>query len=286
MQAKGLAFYRWLLKTMAFMVLFNLGLVSSGQANEQIAGQTGLTIHQPPWNAVVKTLLAEQGVFNQKLRQAVLENLRLPILTIEQLADNKKLLELLMPRLQLLDRDLSNYVRVSESVSRFEQLKRLMPGLYNIEERKLIEALLTRQGVAVPRMRNSRLVGFLDKRISLLANGLVFNMKALVREQRDYEPDLLQAMAQQGVSFSARPPDFVLDYSLIANPSAEAGEWGFDSHIALLGKYEIPLVEVNEKIREVAASQEQAQIKTVQFLAEKVVEQLKEFLINPSLKQP
>lgn len=286
MQTDNLAFFRRLLTTMTVTILLHLSLLSSAQATEQTIVQKVATVHQAPWQSVVKSLPAEQGVFNKSLRQLVIENLQLPVLSVQQVTDKNQLLKLLQPRLQVLDEELSNFIRVSESVSRFEQLKRLMPGLYNIEERKLIEGLLKSQGVAVPRMRNSRLVGFLDKRISLLANGLIFNMKALVREQRDYEPELLKAMSDLGVSFSARPPDFVLDYTLIENASLEAGRWGFDSHIALLGNYEIPLIEINEKVSEVALNQKQAEIKTVQFLAVKVVEQLKESLINHSLKKP
>ena len=273
-------FITWqnLLSGLLTVALLNIFLLSSVQAQE-LNSET-VVLKPMPWQTVIQAQPSYRGVFNQELRQAVVDNLVLPNISAEQLADKAKLLALLQPRLQELDKNLSHYIRVSESVSRFEQLKRLMPGLYNITERNLIETLLRKKGVSTPRMRNSRLVRLIDKRISLLANGLIFNMKALVRERRDYEPELLTAMARSGVRFSALPPDFILDYSLVEQNSETEGKWLFDAHIALLGKYEIPVVEVNETISEKASNLEQAQSKTVDVLANKVVERLKEYLVK------
>ncbi|WP_158660949.1 hypothetical protein [Thiomicrorhabdus sp. Milos-T2] len=270
--------WQHLLKGLLTIVLLNIFLLSTVQAQE--INSKVASVKQQPWQDMIQTQPVYKGVFNQNLRQAVLNKLTLPKISAEDLEDKTKLLALLQPRLQELDKELSKYVRVSERVSRFEQLKRLMPALYNINERNLIEGLLKKQGVSVPRMRNSRLVRFIDKRISLLANGLIFNMKALVRERRDYEPELLRAMASKGIRFSALPPDFILDYSLVEKTSEKEGQWLFDAHISLLGKYEIPIVEVSENISENATSLEQAQSKSVDLLASKVVEKLKEYLVK------
>ena len=234
------------------------------------------------WLEVFENLPEDKGVFNSALRRSVRETIPLVTLSTDHLQDSKVLTQKLIPRLEQLDRELSKYVRVSESVNRFEQLKRLMPGLYNIEERKLIESLLKRQGVSIPRLRNSRLLGILDKRIALLANGMIFNMKALIRERRDYESDLLKSMSSYGIKFSARPPDFILDYQLDFGEQNEQAEWVFNAKMALLGKYEIPVVKVEEVLITDAATKAEAQSRSVEILAKLITMQLKQYLIEIS----
>ncbi|MDX1351619.1 MAG: hypothetical protein R3254_01305 [Thiomicrorhabdus sp.] len=239
------------------------------------------SIQQPVWQHVVQTLPEDSGVFNRNLRQAVKAQLILPDIESSQLNPTANLpLAELNARLQLLDQALVKYIRVSESNTRFEQLKRLMPALYNIEERKLIEQLFKSHDVQVPRLRNSCSISILDKRITRLANGLIFNMKPLVRERRDYEADLLKAMSENGVEFSARPPDFLLDYYLQPNGHESESLWSFHAKIELLNKYEMPIVTVNERLTHTSQTRELAQIQSVQELAKLVTNQLKEFLIH------
>ncbi|WP_040726988.1 hypothetical protein [Thiomicrorhabdus sp. Kp2] len=234
------------------------------------------SIQEPIWQNVVNTLPHASGIFNRHLRQTVQQKLVLPNITAS-LSDS---LPELNARLQVLDKALFQYIRVSESSTRFDQLRQLMPALYNIEERKLIEQFLKNQGEPIPRLRNSRLLGLLDRRISRLANGLVFNMKTLVRERRDYEPDLLKAMASNGVVFSARPPDFILNYYLQPNGKDAKGLWTFYAKIELLNRYEMPIVTVNEQLTQSSQTRETAQVQSVHELAKLVTNQLKEFLIH------
>ena len=240
------------------------------------------SIQSPVWQQTQQTLPKSVGVFNAHLREAVRSQLTLPDIPDLNTLSAKE--TELIARLQVLDKGLFRYIRVSESTTRFEQLKHLMPALYNIEEQKLITQLLNNQNVKVPRLRNARLLSLLDKRISRLANGLIFNMKSLVRERRDYEPNLLEAMADNGIRFSARPPDFILDYSLMPNGKDDQELWVFKANIALLNTFEIPIVAVNDLFSEAATTQEQAELKGVALLAELVTDQLKTFLIN-SVKQ-
>ena len=142
--------------------------------------------------------------------------------------------------------------------------------------------MLKRQGVSIPRLRNSRLLGILDKRIALLANGMIFNMKALIRERRDYESDLLKSMSSYGIKFSARPPDFILDYQLDFGEQNEKAEWVFNAKMALLGKYEIPVVKVEEVLITDAATKAEAQSRSVDILAKLITMQLKQYLIEMS----
>ena len=269
---------RSLLKTVSVVVVLT-ALVMQSAFSENLQTPKSLS---PAWQEVLASLPKNEGVFNSALRRSVRENISLVTLNMDHLQDSKALTQKLIPRLEQLDKELSKYVRVSESVSRFEQLKRLMPGLYNIEERKLIESLLKRQGVSIPRLRNSRLLGVLDKRISLLANSMVFNMKALVRERRDYESDLLKSMSSYGVTFSARPPDFILDYLLDSGEQNEQAEWVFNAKIALLGKYEIPVVKVEEVLITDVATKAEAQSRSVEILAKLITMQLKQYLIEIS----
>jgi len=269
---------RSLLKAVSVIALLTV-LVMQSAYSENLQPPKSVS---PAWQEVLASLPKNEGVFNSALRRSVRERVLLVSLSMDHLQDSKVLAQKLIPRLELLDKELSKYVRVSESISRFEQLKRLMPGLYNIEERKLIESLLKRQGVSIPRLRNSRLLGILDKRIALLANGMIFNMKALIRERRDYESDLLKSMSSYGIKFSARPPDFILDYQLDFGEQNEKAEWVFNAKMALLGKYEIPVVKVEEVLITDAATKAEAQSRSVDILAKLITMQLKQYLIEMS----
>ena len=269
---------RSLLKAVSVIVLLTV-LVMQPAFSENLKASKTLS---PAWQEVLANLPKNEGVFNSALRRSVREKVSLVTLSMEHVQDSQALIQKLIPRLELLDKELSKYVRVSESASRFEQLKRLVPGLYNIEERKLIESLLKRQGVSIPRLRNRRLLGILDKRISLLANGMIFNMKGLVRERRDYESDLLKSMSSYGVAFSARPPDFILDYHLDDGEQNEHAEWMFNARIALLGKYEIPVVKMEEVVISDAVTKAEAQSRSVEILAKLITMQLKHYLIELS----
>jgi len=272
--------FRSLLKAVSVIALLTV-LVMQSAFSENLQTQKNLS---PAWLEVIESLPKNHGVFNSALRRSVRENITLVTLSMDHLQDSQALTQKLIPRLEALDKALSKYVRVSESVSRFEQLKRLMPAIYNIEERKLIEALLKSQGVPIPRLRNSRLFGVLDKRISSLANSMIFNMKALVRERRDYESDLLKSMSSYGVTFSARPPDFILDYQLDDGEQNEQAEWVFNGKITLLGKYQIPVIKVEEILITNAATKAQAQSRSVEILAKLITMQLKQYLIEISRK--
>ena len=265
-----------------FLIVF--GVLFQANINPVLADTT---IHQPVWQNIAQSLPENSGIFNRKLRQAVQDNLVLPNVDGSQIQSglNQHRAEL-NARLQVLDKALIQFIRVSESSTRFKQLERLMPALYNIEERKLIEKLLKNHGEQVPRLRNSRLLKILDKRIARLANGLIFNMKALVREGRMYESELLQAMANNGVEFSARPPDFILDYLLLPNGKNEEGLWSFYGRVELLNSYEIPVVAVHEDIVQAAVTEKKAEIQSIQVLAELVTNQLKEFLIDSITQKP
>jgi len=239
-----------------------------------------VTAYTPVWQTVVADLPSDKGIFNAALRKSMRDKLELPSVIAADLEDKKQLLSKVKPRLIELDKALSKFIRVSENSTRFEQLKRLMPALLNIEERKLIQHLLKKHKVRLPNLRNSRLLPFLDKRITLLANSMIFNMKALVRERRDYEPDLLKAMASYGVKFSARPPDFILDYLLLGGSKNEQGERVFEGNIALLGQYEIPVVKIEEVIVTDVADWPQAEASSVAVMAKLITMQLKQFLVE------
>ncbi len=236
---------------------------------------------QPPvWQAVINKLPALSGVFNKDLRIAVREQLNLPKMSDIQAADPEWLNVNLLPRLQQLDTELKQYIRVSEKKDRYQQLKQLMPALANIEERRIITELLTQQGVRIMPLRNERLLRIIDKRIEQLADSMIFNMKALVRERRPYEPDLLKAMAAYGVMFSARPPDFILQYELIPEGLNAEGEWVYQTQIALLNKLQFPVVSLNETVISEAQDEQQAEQKTVWVMAKLVTMHLKEYLVS------
>lgn len=246
-----------------------------------VSGQMpAVKVHSEVWQEVIAGLPQDQGIFNRSIRVSLRAHLNLPELSRIEVADPDTLKSKLIPRLQKLDKELSRFVRVSESATKFEQLKRLMPAMANIEERKLIERLFKAQKIRLPNMRNTRLVSFLDKRITRLANGMIFNMKALVRERRPYEADLLKAMASYGVKYSARPPDFILDYQLYADGLNEKDQWLFDTEIALLGQFEIPVVKVAEIVVTEPGDEFDAQVHAVGVMAKLITMQLKEFLIQ------
>lgn len=133
--------------------------------SSQNALAAGLAASQSEmWQPILQVLPKDKGVFNANLRQQVRNHLDLSLATGEDSNQSDEQLEKnLVARLSVLDKNLSKYIRVSESSSRFEQLKRLMPALYKIEERKLIEKLLKKRAVKIPNLRNRRLLAFLDK---------------------------------------------------------------------------------------------------------------------------
>ncbi|GAB6071476.1 hypothetical protein JCM30760_25730 [Thiomicrorhabdus hydrogeniphila] len=250
-----------------------LSVVFGAQAffNTALASEV---ISQSTWQKVAQQLPEPIGVFNKNLRVAVQKELVLPQLDV--LAEPSKLIT----RLQTLDKGIFKYVRVSESSTRFVQLQHLMPALVNIEERKFIEQYLKNHNMKVPRLRGSRLSVLLDKRIARLANGLIFNMKPLVRQRREFEQDLMKAMANNGIEFSARPPDFILDYDLKLAGQESENQWKFFGELSLLNTFEMPIIEVKNEILEQGSTQEIAQAKGMQQLANMATKQLKEFLIN------
>jgi len=231
-------------------------------------------INQSTWQKVAQQLPEPAGIFNKNLRVAVQNELVLPKLDLLTEPNT------LTSRLQILDKDIFKYIRVGESNTRFVQLKHLMPALLNIEERKLIEQYLKTQGITVPRLRGSRFFMLLDKRITRLANGLIFNMKPLVRQRREFEPDLMTAMANNGIEFSARPPDFILDYDLKPLGQENQNQWKFLGKLSLLNTFEMPIITVKNEILEQGRTQELAQAKGMQQLANMATKQLKEYLIN------
>ncbi len=266
-----------------YLSLFCLALLCLLSQPLQAASDDPLKKHSEIWQQLIAELPEDKGVFNRSLRTTVRERLDLVKLSNAEVFDEVFLKDKLLPRLEQLDKALSKYVHVSESQKTYQQLENLMPALINIEERKLIERLFKQQHIRLPNLRNSRLMPFLDRRVSQLSKKLIFNMKALVRERRPYEPELLKAMAAYGIEFSPRPPDFVLEYSLDTVGQNEKGEWLFDSHIALLGQYQMPVVTVNEVVVAEAPTEIEAQQKAVSILAKLVTMQLKEFLIQQAL---
>ncbi len=184
-------------------------------------------------------------------------------------------------RLQVLDKKLSKYLRISSKSSDFEQLKRLMPALYNIEERHALLQLLKLNGVKAPPLKNSRIAIFLDQHISRLASGLTFNMKALVREGREFESDLITSLEQYSLVFTAKPPDFILDYQLDSKgQDGLSGAWLFDARIALLAKFNIEIVSAKLTLSEVADNESQAQRQALAKMAESISQNLRAFLLE------
>jgi len=264
--------------TVLFISLFLYSV--NGYANTLLSPKK----HSHVWQQLITELSKDKGIFNRSLRESVREQLGLIELSDIEAVDADILKQRLLPRLQTLDKALSKYIRVSEKSKSFSQLKQLMPALLNIEERKLIERLLKQQNIRLPNLRNSRLMPFLDKRITRLANQMIFNMKALVRERRPYEPELLKAMAAYGIEFSARPPDFILEYDLDLEGANEKGEWVFKSHIAFLNAYHMPIVAVDELVVVEAAEESVAQEKATAVLAKLISMQLKIYLIKTAQK--
>ncbi len=184
-------------------------------------------------------------------------------------------------RLQVLDKERSKYLRINPKSNAFEQLKRLMPALYNIEEHRALLQLLKLNGVEAPPLKNSRLVGFLDQHISRLARGLTFNMKALVREGREFEPDLIASLERQSLTFTAKPPDFILDYQLDSmGQDGVSGVWLFDARIAFLDKLAIKIVSAELTLSEVADNESQAQRQALTKMAESLSQNLCAFLLK------
>jgi hypothetical protein len=184
-------------------------------------------------------------------------------------------------RLQVLDSELRQYLRISSKSTDFRQLKRFMPALYNIEERYALLQLLKLNGMVAPVLKNSRLAGFLDQRISRLADGLTFNMKALVREGEEFEPDLITALAEQDLIFTAKPPDFILDYHLNSKGQDGAtGAWLLDARIALLDDFDMKIVSADLTLAEVADDEFQAQRQALTKMADALSQNLRAFLLE------
>lgn len=250
--------------------------------NAQAAVNLVAKQHSEVWQNLIKITPKSKGVFNRSLRETVRSQLDLPALTSLDVADQELLQQTFYGRLTELDSSLIRFLRVSQSANNFTQLKQLMPALKIIEEYKLIKQLLKANSVTLPALRNQRLMRLLDNRITQIANALIFNMKALVRERRPYEPELLVAMAGYGVEFSARPPDFILQYNLDYEAQNASGQWVFNTHIALTNKLHIAIVKINEVVVVEATDIKQAQTKTLEVMAKLVTMQLKYYLVQNS----
>ena len=239
-----------------------------------------ITNHGPVWQSLIETSPEDKGVFNHTLREMVRTHLNLIKVSEVDAVDMEAVKPQLYERLKTLDKGLSKFVRVSQNTNQFMQLKQFMPALKIIEEQKLIIRLLKAKGIAVPALRNSRLLVLLDRRITQVANRLIFNMKALVRERRPYEPHLLKAMASYGVAFSARPPDFILEYDLFSQGVNDKSEWVFQGRIALLNDLHIPIVKVDELIIVSGDELFTAQLAALEVMAKLVTMQLRIYLVS------
>ncbi|NPA71933.1 MAG: hypothetical protein GXO35_03775 [Gammaproteobacteria bacterium] len=239
----------------------------------------------------------KKAIFDIRLRQDIRASLRSLALIqpeqVEPLVASDTLLEVVLSwndeqlaerasqRLQVLDKGLSAYLRISQNKSAFEQLVDYVPALYNLEERKMLLQLLKSNKLPQPSLKNKRLAEFLDKRISRLAKSLIFNMKALVRERRRYEPDLIKAMQSEGIRFSAKPPDFVLDYALYSDgQDEESNAWLYEGSISLLGKYGIPIVSIDLTIEETVKDEEQAEALALAKMSTALSQNLRAFLLK------
>lgn len=244
-----------------------------------------------------KTLnVSKKTVFEVQLRMAARENLlALPLFQPSDIRANLQADKLdigvewlpevlnhqVNVRLEALDKELSKYLRISPKSSAFEQLKHLMPALYNIEERRLLLQLLKLNGLEVPPLKNGRIVVFLDRHISRLAGGLTFNMKALVREGREFESALITSLEQRSLIFTAKPADFILDYQLDSRgQESGSGAWLFDARIALLAKFGIKIVSAELTLSEVAENESQAQLQALNKMAESLSQKLRAFLLE------
>ena len=252
-----------LLFLQSFSISANSAVVIDSPAQSQV------------WQELITQLPKDRGLFNSSLRKGVRQNLSL--VDSINLDDNEAIKAQVLPRLELLDASLSKYIRISTSKTSFEQLSLLMPALFAIEEIKLIKALYKQQKISMPQLRNSRLQSHLDKRITRLANGMVFNMKALVRN-RPFESELLKAMASNGISFSARPPDFYLDYG-VNTVGEDSAQWLIEGYINLSNKWKSPVVEASDEISTAASTLDDAQLQAIAKLALLVTQELKTYLI-------
>ena len=236
--------------------------------------------HSYVWQVMIKEIPKEKGIFNRALRESVREVLPLIELSSIDTVDAEVFQQKLSPRLKKLDQSLQKYIRVSESLNRYQQLEKLMPALFAIEEYKLIKQLYKQQNIRLPNLRNGRLLSFLDRRLTQLASYMIFNMKALVRERRPYESHLLKAMASYGVEYSAKPPDFIMEYEINFENRAPKGEWVFNTSIGLLDSYHIPFVKLNEIIVVEAKDREMAQKKALEVMAKLITMELRFSLIK------
>ena len=226
----------------------------------------------------VRANLFMQPIFQPSNMSATLQ---VDTVNIEMQWQKETLAQQVAERLKVLDQALPKYLRMSAKSSSFGQLKRLMPALYNIEERAGLIHLLKLNDLPVPPLQNTRLVDFLDKQISRLARGLTFNMKALVREGREFEPDVIASLAQQALTFVARPPDFRLDYQLESlGQDADSGAWVFEGRMALLGQFDLEIASAELSLSETAQDEGQAQRQALDKIAQTLSQNLRAFLLK------
>ena len=208
-------------------------------------------------------------------------NVRTDRIEVDLLWDTERLEQQVVNRLTTLDNDLLQYLRLSASSNAFNQLKKLMPALYNIEERRGLLQLLKINKIPAPLLKNSRLADLLDKQISRVATDLKFNMKALLREGKDYEADLINSMEQQSLTFTAKPPDFILDYQFgKAGQDKTTGDWLFYGKISLLDLLKMNIASADIEMSENADSAEQAQRQALAKMAKALSQNLRAVLLE------
>lgn len=184
-------------------------------------------------------------------------------------------------RLAVLDNELLHSLHINTSGNVFNQLKALVPALYNIEERRGLQQLLTLHDLLIPPSSNHRIAELLDRQVRRSAAGLTFNMKALVREGKAYEENLIAALQQESLSLTAKQPDFVLDYEFFEKDREnEQGGWLFYGKTSLLNDLQIQVASAEIEVREVADSAEQAQRQALAKLAAALSQDLRAVLLE------
>jgi len=126
-------------------------------------------------------------------------------------------------RLAVLDKQLLDYLHVSQKGSHFDQLLSVLPALPTLEERQILknyQAQLTGKPISLPQ---DRLAYQLNRQITILFDNLITGIEASTPDTKPNGDELAAALKQKGFNVSARRPDLLIKYYIESDDESTSG---------------------------------------------------------------
>ncbi|WP_178861834.1 hypothetical protein [Thiomicrorhabdus cannonii] len=193
--------------------------MATEQAQQQVLARLNLPFSAPVYHSQLERQLRAKA-------QAHLPQWSLPapevvssrvddkkgVVTVEVALAHAPLLQQIQQKMDELNQQLMAYRFMTQSGSRFDQLKQLAPALPLVEAYKFWQGW--QQRLQPDLKEHSSIAAILDRRFTVLCQQFSVVIDPLVVEAQDYETPFMQALRDYGIEVSAKGPDLHFEYDI------------------------------------------------------------------------